>query len=198
MQQIQRVKEKQHLKVVKPSKPRKNRALENTALNHPKFFNRYVEKVSHGSIHELMEQSYSDLLSDLEILEKYDFNYSYQEDKWSIAKLIRHCIDTEQIFGYRALCIARQDPNPIMSFDENQFADASGIHFDKQQLIEGLNTARKQNMLMFKSFDPSWFNRNSKTDNGQNLSLISVAYIIIGHWLHHKSVLTERYGIQFK
>ena len=61
------------------------------------------------------------LKSDLEILEKYDFNYSYQENKWSIAKLIRHCIDTEQIFGYRALCIARQDPNPIMSFDENQF-----------------------------------------------------------------------------
>jgi len=93
---------------------------------------------------------------------------------------------------------ARQDPNPIMSFDENQFADASGKDYDKQQLIEGLDTARKQNMLLFKSFDPNWFNRNGKTDKGENMSLISIAYIIIGHWLHHKSVLTDRYGIQFK
>lgn len=172
--------------------------MENTALSHPKFFNRYVDKVSHGAIHELIEQSYADLLSDLEILEKHDFNYSYQENKWSIAKLIRHCIDTEQIFGYRALCIARQDPNPIMSFDENQFADASGNEFDKHELIQGLDTARKQNMLLFKSFDPSWFKRSSKTDKGENISLVSIAYIIIGHWLHHKSVLTDRYGIQFK
>ena len=172
--------------------------MEKTALKHPKFFNRYVEKVPHGTIHELMQRSYTDLLSDLAILEKHDFSYSYEENKWSIAKLIRHCIDTEQIFGYRALCIARQDPNPIMSFDENQFAEASGNHFDKYQLIEGLDTARKQNMLLFKSFDPNWYNRNSKTDNGENVSLVSIAYIIIGHWLHHKTVLTDRYGIAFK
>lgn len=171
--------------------------MKNTALKHPKFFNRYVDKVSHGAVFELIEQSYTNLISDLIILEKYDFNYSYQENKWSIAKLIRHCIDTEQIFGYRALCIARQDPKPIMSFDENQFADASGNHFDKQQLIEGLDIARKQNVILFKSFDQSWFNRSSMTDTGENMSLISIAYIIIGHWLHHKSVLSDRYGIQF-
>jgi hypothetical protein len=85
-----------------------------------------------------------------------------------------------------------------MSFDENQFADASGNEFDKHELIQGLDTARKQNMLLFKSFDPSWFKRSSKTDKGENISLVSIAYIIIGHWLHHKSVLTDRYGIQFK
>ena len=172
--------------------------MNHSALQHPKFFNRYVEKVPHGDLNQLMKTAYQDLHADLERLKGADFNYSYQEGKWSIAKLIQHCIDTEQIFGYRALCIARKDPNPIMSFDENQFADASGKDYDKQQLIEGLDTARKQNMLLFKSFDPSWFNKNGKTDKGENMSLISIAYIIIGHWLHHKSVLTDRYGIQFK
>lgn len=170
--------------------------MNNSALQHPKFFNRYVEKVQHGDLNELMKTAYRDLQSDLDILKQTDFNYSYQEGKWSIAKLIQHCIDTEQIFGYRALCIARKDPNPIMSFDENQYADASETKFDKEVLISSLATARKQNMLLFQGFNVDWLQRNIKTEHGEQLSLISLAYIIIGHWLHHKTILTNRYGVQ--
>lgn len=171
--------------------------MEKTALQHPKFFNRYVEKVPHGDINLLLEKAYSDLLYDLNTLKKVDFSFAYQEDKWSIAKLIRHCIDTELIFGYRALCIARQDPNPIMSFDENQFADASGTNFIKKDLLEAMAIARKQNLLLFKSFDTNWMVRTCKTQSGDDMSLISLAYIIIGHWLHHKNILATRYEIKF-
>lgn len=171
--------------------------MEKTALQHPKFFNRYVDKVPHGDIHLLFEQVYTELLDDIDALKKVDFSYSYQEKKWTIAKLIRHCIDTELIFGYRALCIARKDPNPIMSFDENQFADASENSFDKEDLLEALALVRKQNLLLFKSFDTTWLTRTSKTQSGEDMSLISLAYIIIGHWLHHKNILATRYGVSF-
>ena len=168
-----------------------------SALEHPKFFNRYVDRVPQGDLNDLLVKSYQDLQSDLEVLSKVDFSYKYQPEKWSIAKLIQHCIDAEQIFGYRALCIARKDPNPIMSFDENEFADASETIYDKELLITGLDTARKQNLLMFQGFDKTWLQRNSKTENGDNLSLVSIAYILIGHWLHHKTVLDNRYGVKF-
>ncbi len=168
-----------------------------TALQHPKFFNRYVEKVPHGDINQLFEQATVDLLKDLNALKKVDFTYSYQDDKWSVAKLIRHCIDTEVIFGYRALCIARKDPNPIVSFDENHFADASNTDFIKEDLLEAMAIARKQNLLLFRSFDANWMIRTNKTQSGEDMSLISLAYIIIGHWLHHKNILASRYGIDF-
>lgn len=171
--------------------------MEKSALKHPKFFNRYVDKVQHGDLYELLAQSLADLQNDLSALKNADFNYAYQTDKWSIAKLIRHCIDTEQIFGYRALCIARQDPNPIIGFDENQFAEASGNHFEKNNLLESFELGRKQNVLLFKSFDTQWLIRNSKTEAGEDMSLVSLAYIIIGHWLHHKNILSTRYGIVF-
>lgn len=171
--------------------------MEKSALQYPKFFNRYVEKVPYGDINELFEHAYTDLLNDLTILRAVDFSFAYQEDKWSIAKLIRHCIDTELIFGYRALCIARKDPNPIMSFDENQFADASESDFQKDDLIEAMALVRRQNLLLFKSFDTQWLIRSSKTQSGEDMSLISLAYIIIGHWLHHKSILATRYGVKF-
>lgn len=171
--------------------------MENSALKHPKFFNRYIDKVAHGDLSNLLEQSLQNLQEDLSVLKDADFDFAYQTDKWSIAKLIRHCIDTELIFGYRALCIARQDPNPIMSFDENQFADASGQNFDKNALIEALEISRKQNVLLFKSFKKEWLIRTNKTNSGEDMSLVSIAYIIIGHWLHHKAILSSRYGIEF-
>ena len=171
--------------------------MNHSALQHPKFFNRYVEKLPHGDLNQLMKTAYQDLQADLEILKGADFNYSYQEGKWSIAKLIQHCIDTEQIFGYRALCIARKDPNPIMSFDENQYADASETKFDKDVLISSFDIARKQNMLLFQGFNMDWLDRCIKTEHGEHLSLVSMAYIIIGHWLHHKAILITRYGVPF-
>ena len=171
--------------------------LDKSALQHPKFFNRYIEKVPHGEINQLFKLSYDDLIKDLDALQQVDFSYAYQQDKWSIAKLIRHCIDTELIFGYRALCIARKDPNPIMSFDENQFADASESIFNKEDLLLSMSLVRKQNVLLFKSFDPKWLLKTNKTQSGDDMSLISLAYIIIGHWIHHKQVLATRYGVKF-
>lgn len=171
--------------------------MEHSVLQHPKFFNRYVNKVEHGDLNLLLENSYLALLGDLKSLEPVDFSFSYQPEKWSIAKLMRHCIDTEIIFGYRALCIARNDHNPIMSFDENKFADASESNFVKEDLLNEMALVRKQQLLLYKSFDTKWLIRSNKTESGENMSLISVAYIIIGHWLHHKHILATRYNIKF-
>lgn len=171
--------------------------MDKSALRHPSFFNRYVEKVPHGELNILFAKSLHDLQNDLSVLKQADFEFAYQPDKWSIGKLLRHCIDTEQIFGYRALCIARQDPNPIMSFDENEYADASGNRFDKNELIEAMEITRKQNVLLFKGFETKWLMRTNRTNTGEDMSLISLAYIIIGHWLHHKSILSSKYGIVF-
>lgn len=93
-----------------------------TALSHPTFFNKYVEMVGESGIIELLTQSYNNLTKDLNDLEKYNFELSYAENKWTITTMIRHCIDTEIIFLSRALSLARNDPKPIRSFDENQYA----------------------------------------------------------------------------
>jgi hypothetical protein len=64
-------------------------------------------------------------------------------------------------------------------------------------LIEALEISRKQNVLLFKSFKTEWLIRTNKTNSGEDMSLVSIAYIIIGHWLHHKAILITRYGVPF-
>ena len=168
------------------------------AISHPTFFNRYVEKVGEGEICSLLKKSYLDLQHDLAVLADSNFSYAYAENKWSIEMLIRHCIDAEIIFSYRALVIARSDKNPIISFDENQYARESESTYDKNTLIEEFLNARKGSELLFSSFKEEWISSKvGKTDLGDPITLLSLGHIIIGHWLHHKKVLTEKYGIKF-
>jgi hypothetical protein len=170
-----------------------------SALSHPAFFNRYVEMVGEDHVKELLAKSYESLKSDMDELAKSVFEYTYAEDKWSIQTLIRHCIDAEIIFMSRALSIARNDNKPIRSFNENEYAKESIADYEKDALIEEFLHIRKANVLLFKSFDDEWLaSRKGKTENGDAISLLSIAYIIIGHWLHHKKVLSDRYGIDFK
>ena len=154
--------------------------------------------VGEEAINDLLEKSFADLKADMASLANTDFNHTYSNDKWTIKTLIRHCIDAEIIFLSRALCIARNDPNPIRSFNENDYANESMADYNEKDLIEGFLNARYNTILLYKSFKEEWLkSRKGKTDKGDSLSLLSIAYIIIGHWLHHKKVLTEKYGIKF-
>jgi hypothetical protein len=107
-----------------------------TALSHPAFFNRYVEMVDDVSILNALSESLNNLQADMDVIANLDFDYSYSENKWTIKTLIRHCIDAEIIFLSRALAIARSDDNPIRSFDENEYANASIADYNKNDLIE--------------------------------------------------------------
>ena len=168
------------------------------ALSHPSFFNRYVELVGEDHIKELLFNSYESLRKDMQAITNSSFNYAYAEGKWSIETLIRHCIDTEIIFLSRALSIARNDKNLIRSFNENEYANESIGEYQKDELIVEFLTIRMANVLLFKGFKDEWLtSKVGKTENGDTISLLSIAYIIIGHWLHHKKVLVDKYGIIF-
>ena len=108
----------------------------NSAIRHPAFFNRYNEQVEPGKISGLLETSVNLLEQDLGIISAIDSSFAYAPGKWSINTLIRHCIDAEMIFAFRALSIARHDPHPIRSFEENQYAIESEKEYDLHLLAK--------------------------------------------------------------
>ena len=164
-------------------------------LVHPPFFNGYVSLVEPGEIKQLLSSSLVDVQNDLSSLSNVDLNYRYQEGKWDIATLLRHAIDAELIFSFRALSIARKTNSSISSFDENDYAKASEYTYTFEQLRDEFINARKGSILLFNSFNQEWLQRMGKTDSGDQLSVTSIGYILIGHWLHHKEVLQKKYGI---
>jgi hypothetical protein len=117
----------------------------------------------------------------------------YAPDKWSIRQLVGHVIDSERIFGYRALCIARGEKQPLPGFDQEQYAQ--GAAFDGlplRRLAEELALVRRAGVLMLRGLpEPAWHRDGVASD--VRVTVRALAYIILGHERHHLRVLRERY-----
>jgi hypothetical protein len=163
----------------------------------PAFFSGYINLAGSNDLLSMLEASITTLQRDMDILKKEDFGFSYDEGKWSIGQLLQHCIDAEQIFAYRALTIARDDKRVIRSFDENLYAKASVNSYNCMDLTEAMLLARKFTYSMFKGFHPEWLEKTCHNEQNENFSARSIGHICIGHWLHHKNVLSSRYKVNF-
>ncbi|HET7226732.1 MAG TPA: DinB family protein [Candidatus Eisenbacteria bacterium] len=120
----------------------------------------------------------------------------YAPGKWSVRQVLAHVADAEQVFAYRALCIARGDTTPLPRFDENAYAElAPAEHVPLGALIERLRAVRGASFALFRPLDDAaWLRRG--TASGQPVSVRGLAYVIAGHGRHHAAILRERYGLR--
>ena len=124
--------------------------------------------------------------------------YRYAPEKWSIQQLLGHLIDTERIFAYRALRIARGDQTPLPGFDENAYvvaADAEAVDWD--QLLAEFAAVRRSNILMLRNLPATAWTRTGEV-NAAPISVRALAYIMAGHVVHHLNILCERYLLPVK
>jgi hypothetical protein len=119
--------------------------------------------------------------------------FRYAEGKWSIRQVVGHVVDSERVFAYRALCIARGETGPLPGFDENEYAASSPAHdCPLSELLEEFVLVRQANLSLFRHLDEKAWKRVG-TANSHPLSVRALAYIIVGHPRHHLAVLQERY-----
>jgi uncharacterized damage-inducible protein DinB len=121
--------------------------------------------------------------------------FRYEPGKWSIKEVLGHVIDSERIFAYRILRIARGDRTPIEGFDQDPYVKNGD--FDKRSVatlgIE-FEQVRRATISLLRHLSPEAWQRignASKVD----VSVRALAYIIAGHELHHRSILKEKYGL---
>jgi hypothetical protein len=120
-------------------------------------------------------------------------NYAYAEGKWTVKQVIGHLIDTERVFAYRALCIARGEKQSLPGYNHDEYV-ISG-NFNKRELFElnyEFRLLRESNILLFKSFDEFMLNQRG-TANKHEITVRALLFIIAGHEKHHINILKERY-----
>lgn len=160
---------------------------------HPPYFSKYINLVAANSVAEavtiyspLLEKFYTGLPAD-----KAD--HAYAPGKWSIKDLLQHVIDTERIFSYRILRIARKDKTPLASFDENSYSEnANARHRTLSSLQEEFMAVRKSTDLLLNSLSAEQLTETGIASN-MPVTANAIGYIIFGHLLHHKQILEERY-----
>lgn len=142
---------------------------------------------------EELEVSVHNLIRFIQDIPMDKFDYRYAEGKWTIKDILQHLIDTERIFAYRALRIARNDQTALPGFDETAYAgatDANARHL--QNLLTELSIVRQGTIHLFKSFTSEDLLKTG-TASGYNVSVRALGYLIIGHQYHHIKIYKERY-----
>ena len=85
----------------------------------------YVNLVPDGELPNILDDLLKETIGLLAALPPDKLSYRYAPGKWSIPQILLHITDTERIFSYRILCIARGDKTPLPGFEENDYAAAS-------------------------------------------------------------------------
>ena len=82
-----------------PAKPQTN--------EYAPYYEKYVSLVPEGDVVETLSRQGEETLALLQSITEDRAGHRYAPGKWSIKQVVGHIIDTERIFSYRALAIAR-------------------------------------------------------------------------------------------
>lgn len=163
------------------------------ASEHASYYGRYTSLVGKGDIIEILERQYPETIALLAPLRDDQANYRYTPDKWSIKEVLGHLTDTERIFAYRALRIARNDQTPIEGFEQDDYVRAANFPDRRfENMLEEFTCVRRASLLLFQQLSPeAWLRKGTASQLG--VSVRALAYIMAGHELHHRTVLKEKY-----
>lgn len=158
------------------------------------FYAGYVDKVSAGGP---LDHLHAQLASfeRLRRLSDEDASTRYAPDKWSVKELLGHVSDTERLFAYRLLHIARGDRAALAGMDEKAWsAVAPHGHRRISELVDEMNAVRAATMTLIESLDAAALDRSGVANN-HPISARALVWILPGHAQHHLDVLRDRYGI---
>jgi uncharacterized damage-inducible protein DinB len=120
-------------------------------------------------------------------------NCAYEEGKWTVKEVLQHIIDCERIFMYRALRFARFDATPLPGFDENVYmANQNLAQISISDLRNEYNIVREASILLYKTFNDKMLDFKGIA-NGMQYTARMIAFIMIGHNLHHIQFVKSRY-----
>lgn len=159
----------------------------------PTYCHYFFDLIESDNFLEEFENSRKSTLNLIENIPLEKENYAYQEGKWTVKEVFKHIIDCERIFIYRALRFARFDATPLPGFDENAYmANQDITNLSLFDLKNEYNIVRESAVLLYKNLNDDMLDFKGRT-NGMNYSARIIAFMIIGHNLHHIKMIQNKY-----
>ncbi len=157
------------------------------------YYRRYIDRVPDGDIAETLARQLEGTRALLAGVAEARAGFRYAPAKWSLKEVVGHVIDTERVFAFRTLHFARGDQNPLPSFEQDDWVKTAGAD-DRtlQSLVDELVAVRGATLALVRTLDDASRKRTGIA-SGRTFTARSVPWIIAGHELHHRGVLSERY-----
>jgi len=157
------------------------------------YYERYISQIDGEDILSTLDQQRRQMLLLLSCREEEEGDFRYAPEKWSAKEVLGHICDTERVFAYRALRIARADATPLEGFEQDDYVRNGGfMQRPLSDLVEEFIAVRRATISLLRNLDePAWLRRGIA--NKSEVTVRALAYIIAGHELHHRRILEEKY-----
>jgi hypothetical protein len=157
------------------------------------YFEKYIKLTSGDDVRQVLENSMEPIKKFLFSLPEDKAAHAYADGKWTMRQLLQHMIDTERVFAYRAMSISRGEQQPLPGFDENLYAEnAKAEGLSLQELSEEFLLLRKSSVLLFSNMSNEGLTRFGIASD-YRVNPNAIGFMLVGHALHHKQIITERY-----
>jgi hypothetical protein len=159
------------------------------------YYERYISLVSGTDVLGTLDAQRRQTLLLLSGRDDRDGEYRHAPGKWSAKEVLGHVCDTERVFAYRALRIARGDQTPLAGFEQDDYVkNGPFTKAPMEEIIEDYIAVRRASITLFRNLDEAaWVRRGVANNNA--VSVRALAYIIAGHELHHRRILEEKYFV---
>lgn len=159
------------------------------------YYAKYIALVPKGDILEILESQLDDVMQTLRSVPESQAGVVHQPYAWTIRQVVGHLTDSERIFAYRALRIARGDQTPLPGFDENTYAKTGGFNeLTMREMADDFEVARRSTISLFRLMPANAWT-NTGTANGFPVSARACPWIIAGHTQHHLNIIRKRMGM---
>lgn len=157
------------------------------------YYQKYISLVPEEDIIPSLKVQIGELAELFKGMTEEKGTYAYADGKWTVKEVLSHLIDGERMFAYRALRVARGDKTPIEGFEQDGYIENS--HANRRpisKLIDEFTLLRKANLMFFENLEPGDWIRTGIANNVE-ISVRSLAWIMVGHIRHHVAILQDRY-----
>jgi len=157
------------------------------------YYGKYIALVPDGDVRDHLRTQLFETVALLERVTDAKAEQAYGAGKWTLKEVVLHLSDTERVFGYRMLRIARGDMTPLPGFEQNDWVPHSCANGRTMaNLVMEFAAVRAATLALVDSVpDEGWMRRG--TASGHTISARALAYIAAGHERHHLSIIRERY-----
>ena len=157
------------------------------------YYDRYISLIAGTDILGTLDAQRRQMMLLLSGRDESDGDFRYAPDKWNAKEVLGHVCDTERIFAYRALRIARGDETPIEGFEQDDYVkNGPFVNAPIAEIVEDYIAVRRATLTLLRNLDEAaWTRRGVANKNA--VSVRALAYTIAGHEVHHRRILEGKY-----
>jgi len=160
---------------------------------HVPYFDRYISLVPGEDVLAAFESETATTRALLEGIAPVSSLHRYDPAKWSIRETWVHVLDCERVFVYRALRLARGDALELEGFEPDAWAAPSAADARSwPSILSEYGDVRRATIAFFRNLPAEAWLRAGKA-GGNRVSVRALAYIAVGHDIHHRVLIQQRY-----